>query len=67
MIGYYDTDTGEKAKQARKRLADSLGMTVNALKVRACRLRLKLEACITDCVAGVTKRTSTDTSIQEVA
>jgi DNA-directed RNA polymerase specialized sigma24 family protein len=67
VIGYYDTDAGEKAKQARKRLADSLGMTMNALKVRACRLRLKLEACITGCVAGVTKRSSADTSIQEVA
>jgi DNA-directed RNA polymerase specialized sigma24 family protein len=32
VIGYYDTDAGEKAKQARKRLADSLGMTMNALR-----------------------------------
>ena len=67
VVGYYDADAGEKAKESRKRLADSFGMTMNALKVRACRLRLKLESCINDCVSSVTKRASTGTSIQEVA
>jgi DNA-directed RNA polymerase specialized sigma24 family protein len=50
IIGYYDTETNEKNKHARKRLADSLDITVNALKVRACRLREKLERCVNDCL-----------------
>lgn len=53
VVGYYDTDAGEKIKDARKRIADSFGLTLNALKVRACRLRMRLEACINDCLAGV--------------
>ena len=52
VVGYYDTDVGEKIKQARKRIADSFGLTLNALKVRACRLRMRLEACINKCLAG---------------
>ncbi len=67
VVGYYDTDADEKVKSARKRLADSIGLTVNALKVRACRLRMRLEQCINDCVAGVTQRALTDTKQQEVA
>jgi DNA-directed RNA polymerase specialized sigma24 family protein len=55
VVGYYDTDADEKTKNARRLLADSFGLTVNALKVRACRLRMRLEACINDCVAGVTQ------------
>jgi DNA-directed RNA polymerase specialized sigma24 family protein len=66
VVGYYDTDADEKTKSARKRLADSFGLTVNALKVSACRLRMRLEQCINDCVAGVTHRTLTDTKQQEV-
>ena len=50
VVGYYDTDAGEKTKTARSSLAASLGITVNALKVRACRLRMRLEACINDCI-----------------
>ena len=66
VLGYYDTDAGEKAKEARRRLADSFGMTMNALKVRACRLRMRLEACINDCVAGVTISSGANTKQQEV-
>ena len=67
VISYYDADPGEKAKAARRRLADSLGMTMNALKVRACRLRGRLEACINDCMAGVTQTAPSNTSKQELA
>lgn len=67
VVGYYDTDADEKTKSARKRLADSFGLTVNALKVRACRLRMRLEQCINDCVAGVTHPASPNTKQQEVA
>ena len=66
VLGYYDTDADEKAKNARKRLADSFGLTINALKVRACRLRMRLEACINDCVAGVTHSRTANTQRQEV-
>jgi DNA-directed RNA polymerase specialized sigma24 family protein len=65
VVQYYDTDADEKAKNARKRLADSLGMTLNALKVRACRLRMKLERCINDCVAGVTHSAREGTTQRE--
>lgn len=64
VISYYDTEVGEKAKTARRRLAESFGLTLNALKVRACRLRMRLEACINDCVTqhvktGTTSREAT--------
>ena len=67
VICYYDTDADEKTKSARKRLAESLGLTMNALKVRACRLRMRLEACINDCVMRVTETPAGGTSRQEVA
>ena len=66
VVGYYDTDTNEKNKDARKRLAASLDMTLNALKVRACRLRDRLERCINDCAARVTKSTVSDTDKEEL-
>jgi DNA-directed RNA polymerase specialized sigma24 family protein len=50
VVNYYDTEADEKAKTARRRLAESFGLTMNAMKVRACRLRMRLEACINDCV-----------------
>ncbi|MEZ5424629.1 MAG: hypothetical protein R2747_00060 [Pyrinomonadaceae bacterium] len=51
IIGYYDTDAGGKLKDARRSLAEKFGLKMNALKVKACRLRSKLEKCINDCVA----------------
>ena len=65
IVGYYDTDSNEKNKNARKRLAESLDMSIGALKVKACRLRDKLERCINNCVERVTKRERSDTSKQE--
>lgn len=66
IVGYYDTDSNEKNKHARKRLAESLDMSLGALKVKACRLRDKLEQCINGCVARVTKSDPSDTSNREV-
>ena len=65
VVDYYDTDAGEKTKEARRRLAESLGVSLNALKVRACRLRVKLERCINDCVAGVTNPRGLNTKERE--
>jgi DNA-directed RNA polymerase specialized sigma24 family protein len=67
VVSYYDTDADEKAKAARRRLADSLGLTMNTLKVRACRLRARLESCINDCIAAVTDPSVRNTHKQEVA
>ena len=66
IVGYYDTDSNEKNKHARKRLAESLDMSIGALKVKACRLRDRLERCINDCVERVTKSARNDTRDQEV-
>lgn len=56
IIGYYDADAGKKNKDQRKELAARFGMTMNTLKVKACRLRARLEKCINDCVErAVTK------------
>lgn len=52
IIGYYQHGEGEKQKSARKTLAEKFGLKMNALKVRACRLRFKLERCIRDCATG---------------
>ena len=34
----------------RRALADSLGISMNALSIRACRIRDKLEVCVSQCV-----------------
>jgi len=52
LIGYYQHSEGEKQKSARKTLSEKFGLKMNALKVRVCRLRFKLEKCIRDCVAA---------------
>lgn len=50
IIGYYDTEAGDKLKEIRKQLAEKLGIEMNYLKQKALRLRKKLEDCINDCV-----------------
>jgi hypothetical protein len=45
---YYQTDEGA-AKAQRKRLAERLGLTPNALAIRAWRLRQRLERCVREC------------------
>lgn len=50
ILDYYDAEEGEKNKDHRKRLAERLGLDMNALKVRACRLRKSLEKCIRGCL-----------------
>lgn len=64
IIGYYDADAGEKNKDTRKNLAEKLGLTMTTLKVKACRIRERLERCINECVArlAVTNRAISDTT-----
>jgi len=48
VVAYYDTD--EKTMIAsRKRLADSLVMSMNTLRIKVCRLKARLEKCTRDC------------------
>ncbi len=50
IIRYYFGE--EKVKiQNRRALAEHLGVTVNALSIRACRVRDKLEVCVGKCVS----------------
>ena len=51
ILDYYGAADGEKNKMQRKNLAETLGLTMNTLKVKACRLRERLERCINDCAA----------------
>ena len=56
IVGYYDAESGKKNKDQRKDLAAKLGLTMNTMKVKACRLRARLEKCINECVdRAVTK------------
>ena len=44
----------ERAKiENRRLLAENLGISVNALSIRACRIRDKLEGCVRECAAAM--------------
>ena len=49
IIRYYMGKERVKIEN-RRMLAESLGITLNALTIRACRIRDKLEACVKKCV-----------------
>ena len=55
ILGYYDADENKKNKHHRKNLAEKLGLTMNTLKVKACRLRVRLEKCIKECMKKQTQ------------
>lgn len=67
ILDYYDAEPGTSPVMHRRRLAESLGLTMNAMHVRACRLRARLEKCINHCMEPVSDRGNKDTSQQEVA
>jgi RNA polymerase sigma factor (sigma-70 family) len=50
ILRYYDGQGSAKIN-ARKRLADKLGIDLNALRVRTRRIRAKLRECIEKCLA----------------
>lgn len=56
ILDYYDAPDDSKTKDWRKTLAGKFGLSANSLKVRACRLREKLEKCINDCVGKKQKK-----------
>jgi DNA-directed RNA polymerase specialized sigma24 family protein len=51
ITGYYEGDGPAKINR-RKELAAKLGMQLNALRIRACRLREKLEECMGRCLVS---------------
>jgi DNA-directed RNA polymerase specialized sigma24 family protein len=48
---YYAYDEGQKIPY-RKQLAARLGISANALRIKAHRLRVNLEACVSECLGG---------------
>jgi len=51
ILDYYEI-TGPAKIEGRKRLAQSLGIAPNALRIRAYRVRAQLVACVSRCVEG---------------
>jgi DNA-directed RNA polymerase specialized sigma24 family protein len=51
ILQYYQGEKGEKIKN-RKKLLESLGIPVNTLRMRALRLRERLQSCVEQCVSG---------------
>jgi DNA-directed RNA polymerase specialized sigma24 family protein len=45
ILDYYQGD-GRTKIESRRRLAERLGLSANALSIRACRIRSKVEACV---------------------
>ncbi len=51
ILQYYQGEKGEKI-QNRKKLMDQFGIPVNTLRMRALRLREKLQSCVENCVGS---------------
>ena len=49
VVEYYSYEEGKKIPY-RRRLAERLGMTSNALRIKAHRQRVNLEACVSECL-----------------
>jgi len=52
ILQYYQGEKGEKIEN-RKKLLDRLGIPVNTLRMRALRLREKLQACVEECQGAI--------------
>jgi DNA-directed RNA polymerase specialized sigma24 family protein len=52
IITRYYTGKERVKIENRRALAEELGITANALSIRACRIRDKLEACLRACMGG---------------
>lgn len=51
IVEYYQDDKSAKIER-RKSMAERLGIPLNALRIRACRVRAELEACVSGCRDG---------------
>jgi len=52
IVRYYDFDDDVRKNEARRSVAEGLGIGVGALHVRASRIRERLRSCVHSCVAG---------------
>jgi DNA-directed RNA polymerase specialized sigma24 family protein len=55
IVAYYKAEKGEKIK-GRKRQAGDMGVSLNALRLRASRTRAALERCVVGCLGGAPKK-----------
>jgi DNA-directed RNA polymerase specialized sigma24 family protein len=53
VLQYYQEERRAKIDH-RKNLADQLGIALNALRIRACRIRATLQTCVQNCVGEQT-------------
>jgi DNA-directed RNA polymerase specialized sigma24 family protein len=51
ILQYYVGEEREKIDN-RRSLAEKLGISANALSIRACRIRRRIEECVRNCIAG---------------
>ena len=51
IINYHTDETENKRREHRQSLATRLGIGINVLRIRTCRLRTKLKSCIDACVS----------------
>ena len=49
FLQYYQEEKSAKIRH-RKRLAERLGIGLNALRIRACRIRMDLQTCVLECL-----------------
>jgi RNA polymerase sigma factor (sigma-70 family) len=49
ILSYYQGERSSRIEN-RKTMAAKLGVSINALSIRACRIRIKLESCIRKCL-----------------
>jgi DNA-directed RNA polymerase specialized sigma24 family protein len=54
LIREYYSEEGSVKIQLRKQIAQRLGIRLNALRIRAHKIRVSLETCVKDCVARFT-------------
>ena len=52
ILGYYREDRQAKIDQ-RKKIAEELGISVNALRIKSLRIRSKIEDCVIRCLKNV--------------
>ena len=54
IIEYYRKEKNDKIRHHRE-LAENLGISTNALQVKTCRIRARLQKCVRDCVTEKNK------------
>lgn len=52
LIRDYYSEDGSAKIRLRKQMAQRLGIRLNALRIRAHKIRISLEACVRDCVSN---------------